>query len=169
MERSLTFKDFLNEAGDDSTWLNGIRDSSQPAGDEASAASAPNDLGDEVPKENKAIASLGDIKVEFEAAASLAEERAREIPLPPPPQLYNSFNDLFNSLQAYYRNNGAAIVKKSPGNKAKVNGKLIPTYYSIVCDRGARRASQSSGVQKASTGKVNCPFKITASASKKAN
>ncbi|KAL7894805.1 hypothetical protein HDV63DRAFT_406789 [Trichoderma sp. SZMC 28014] len=114
MEGLLTFTDFLNKVGDDSAWLNGIRDS-QPADDEVSAAGALNDLGDKVLEENDAIASP---EVKFKA---VAEERAREIPLLPPPQLYNSFNDLFNSLQAYYRNNGAAIfATAAPARPLKV-------------------------------------------------
>lgn len=162
MEGALSFEDFLNDLNEDSAWLEDVEVNPLPAEREFSfpdAPDAPDAPDDEVHEENAVN----------EAVTSLPEASGRVIPPPPPAQEYDSFDELFNSLQSYYRNNGAAIIKKSPGNKVNVNGTVIPTYYSIVCDRGASRASQSSGLRKSTTGKVNCPFKLTASASKKAN
>lgn len=166
MEGELSFEDFINDFEDDPAWLEDVEINRLPAVHKFNFPNAPGDETCEEDATNEVIAGLED---EDEAAGSLTEASGREIPLPPPAQEYDSFDELFISLQAYYRNNGAAIIKKSPGNKANVNGTVIPTYYSIVCDRGASRASQSSGTRKATTSKVNCPFKITASASKKAN
>lgn len=104
-----------------------------------------------------------------DSAESLEQPEYSEIPPPPPSALYSSFEDLFSFLQTFHRKNGAALVKKSSSAKREVNGVMINTYVALVCDRGAARASAATGQRKSSTQKVNCPFSITATATKKSN
>lgn len=97
------------------------------------------------------------------------DEFERPIPQPPPPQEFDSFEDLYNFLQSFYRDNGAALVKKNAGNYIEVDGRRFPTRYSLVCDRGASRPPRGEGVRKTATSKVDCQFKLTASATRKSN
>lgn len=82
---------------------------------------------------------------------------------------YDSFEDLFSFLQSFYRDNGAALVKKSSAKKKEVNGEVIPTYITLICDRGGLRPSESTGLRQSSMHKTGCEFKITAKTSQKAN
>ncbi|KFA77851.1 hypothetical protein S40288_09761 [Stachybotrys chartarum IBT 40288] len=90
------------------------------------------------------------------------------IPPPPPSGQYSTLDELYETLHQFYKVNGAAIVKKSPSNYAWVNGIRQPTYCKFICDRGPVRVSQSVGLRKASTAKIDCPFQALASAPKKA-
>ncbi|UNI23958.1 hypothetical protein JDV02_009745 [Purpureocillium takamizusanense] len=93
----------------------------------------------------------------------------QQIPLPPESGEYSTVNDLMAALNAFYATRGAAVVKKSASNYRVVNGVRIPTYYSVNCDRGPRRASASKGLRRASTLKLDCPFRIVAAATKASN
>lgn len=86
----------------------------------------------------------------------------------PPSSLYDSLDDLIEAVQQHQRSNGAAIVKKSPSNYRIFEGEIEarPSYYTLVCDRGCRRPSESTGLRKTSTQKRDCPFRLIASATK---
>ena len=86
-------------------------------------------------------------------------------PLPPSP-VFDTCNELFAFLHDFHINNGAAIVRASSGTKRNVDGILQPTWIKFKCDRGPQRESQSAGLRKTSTQKMDCPFTITASATK---
>lgn len=87
-------------------------------------------------------------------------------PLPPSPT-FESFDELYEYLQRFCRENGAALVKSSSGGKRMINGKMISTHVILVCDRGRRRPSQATGLRSCSTTKNDCRFKVTAKTSKK--
>lgn len=74
-----------------------------------------------------------------------------------------SFEDLFESVQAFAKDNGFAVVKKAAGNRHAGFG---PTYYELHCDRGASRPPRGSGVRNTSTRKIGCPWKMVATAPK---
>lgn len=88
-------------------------------------------------------------------------------PLPPSP-VFESFDQIYDYLQGFYRENGAALVKRSSGGKRMINGNFIPTHIILGCDRGRGRPSKSLGLRSSSTTKINCPFKVTAKTSLKA-
>ncbi len=95
----------------------------------------------------------------------LEDADLEEIPPLPPSELYESFEALFRYLNAWAIGNGAGFVKKSPYNYREG----APTAYLILCDRGPTRPSASKGFRNASTQKLDCEFKITASKTKKNN
>lgn len=86
-------------------------------------------------------------------------------PLPRSP-VFDTYNELFAFLHNFHINNGAAIVRASSGTKRCVDGILQPTWIKFKCDRGPHRESQSAGLRKTSTQKMDCPFTITASTTK---
>lgn len=94
---------------------------------------------------------------------------APQFPALPPSAMYNSFNDLMDFLQAFHRENGAAIRIKRSSNPREINGETIPTYYALLCDRAGSQTSTSVGIRRSSTQRVDCPYKITASATKRTN
>lgn len=98
--------------------------------------------------------------------AASAVSSQQQIPLPPESGEYPTINALMAALNAFYVTRGAAVVKKSASNYRIVNGVRMPTYYSVNCDRGPRRASSSKGLRRASTLKLDCPFRIVAAATK---
>jgi hypothetical protein len=81
------------------------------------------------------------------------------IPDPPPSPQFDSFNDLLSFLQDFYRNNGAALIKRS----------TCPSHVILGCDRGRIRPSESSGIRQTSTSKTGCLFKVIAKTNKKLN
>ncbi|PHH90039.1 hypothetical protein CDD83_4665 [Cordyceps sp. RAO-2017] len=103
------------------------------------------------------------VREDQEAAAAAMD---RDIPPPPPSPLFDSFEELYDFIQGFHRDNGAALVKKSSSRKRDIRGQTMPGHYVLVCDRGPRRASESAGIRKTSTQKLDCPVKITASTTK---
>lgn len=110
------------------------------------------------------------LAAEGEAIPSPAADlEVTEVPPLPPSVLYDSFDDLFNFLQAWARSNGVGFVKKAASNRREINGTKIPTYWLLLCDRGPARPSESRGHRQTSTQKVDCPVQISASATQKNN
>ncbi|KYK56418.1 hypothetical protein DCS_03418 [Drechmeria coniospora] len=93
----------------------------------------------------------------------------RQIPNPPESIEYPTMSALLDGLNAFYRDHGAAVVKKSASNYRVFNGKKQPSYYSVHCDRGPKRPSSSKGARRASSTKLDCPFRIVAAATAKHN
>lgn len=92
-----------------------------------------------------------------------------QIPPLPPSATFDSFNELYAFLQTFHRENGAAIVKRNSWGKRIVNGQAQVMNYILICDRGRSRASKSVGLRNASTQKIDCPVKITASMKESSN
>ncbi|KJZ68193.1 hypothetical protein HIM_12418 [Hirsutella minnesotensis 3608] len=88
------------------------------------------------------------------------------IPLPPTSPTFASHEELIEFLQSFYRECGAALVTASSNKRRKVDSISMLSYVVLVCDRGLMRLSQSAGLRNASTRKVDCPVRITASATK---
>ncbi|KAJ6443810.1 nonselective cation channel [Purpureocillium lavendulum] len=105
----------------------------------------------------------------FAAAAATPSSLQQQIPPPPESPEYPSINALMAGLNAFFAPRGAAVVKKSASNYRTVDGVRQPTYYSVTCDRGPRRASSSKGLRRATTLKLDCPFRIVAAANKAAD
>lgn len=95
--------------------------------------------------------------------------KVAEIPPPPPSAVYDSFDDLMAFLQGFHRENGAAVRKLKSASPREINGVKTPTYVILVCDRAGSIASTSTGIRKSSTQRTECPFKITATATKRSN
>ncbi|KAK1246768.1 hypothetical protein MKX08_000570 [Trichoderma sp. CBMAI-0020] len=95
--------------------------------------------------------------------------RVAEIPPPPPSAVYDSFDDLMAFLQGFHRENGAAVRKLKSASPREINGVKTPTYVILVCDQAGSIASTSTGIRKSSTQRTECPFKITATATKRSN
>ncbi|KJK73615.1 hypothetical protein H634G_11124 [Metarhizium anisopliae BRIP 53293] len=87
----------------------------------------------------------------------------------PPSPLFDTYDDLFAFLRNFHLSNGAAIVKASSSSRRDIGGIIQPSYIVFKCDRGPRRPSQSSGLRKPSSQKLDCPVKITAKATKSSN
>ena len=69
----------------------------------------------------------------------------REFPPLPPSAEYGSFDDLLTFLQDWGKANGMAFVKKSASNYRDLgDGKKVPTYRPLLCDRGPRRPSREA-------------------------
>ncbi|EQL02832.1 hypothetical protein OCS_01448 [Ophiocordyceps sinensis CO18] len=100
---------------------------------------------------------------------ALAPAYGREIPSLPPSPTFRTLDELYEFLQGWHRDNGAAIVKKSSNRKRAFNGQESPTHVVFACDRGPRRATASTGLRRTSTVKIDCPVKIVASTSEKAD
>jgi hypothetical protein len=86
-----------------------------------------------------------------------------EIPLPPPSRQFKTYQELLDTLQTFFRNNGAALVTARSAKAKTVNGVRVPSIVSLICDRGKLRPPRGKGLRKTSTTKTGCPFKITAS------
>ena len=69
----------------------------------------------------------------------------QKIPLLPPSPQFDSFDDLYDFLQTFHRDNGAALIKALSSRK---RGQERPTNYVFVCDRGQQRASTSHGLPR---------------------
>ncbi|KAG6293124.1 hypothetical protein E4U09_003121 [Claviceps aff. purpurea] len=93
----------------------------------------------------------------------------QEVPPLPPSELYDSFDDLFNFLQAWARSNGVAFVKKSSSNAREINGTKMATHRLLLCDRGSGRPSTGRGLRQTPSQKADCPIRITASVTMKNN
>jgi hypothetical protein len=91
------------------------------------------------------------------------------IPQLPPSPLFDTYDDLFAFLRNFHLSNGAAIVKASSSSRRDIGGIIQPSYIVFKCDRGPRRTSQSSGLRKPSSQKLDCPVKVTAKATKSSN
>jgi hypothetical protein len=91
------------------------------------------------------------------------------IPQLPPSTLFDTYDDLFAFLRNFHLSNGAAIVKASSSSRREIGGIIQPSHIVFKCDRGPRRTSQSSGLRKPSSQKLDCPVKITAKATKSSN
>ncbi|KAG6307101.1 hypothetical protein E4U45_005602 [Claviceps purpurea] len=93
----------------------------------------------------------------------------QEVPPLPPSELYDSFDDLFNFLQAWACSNGVAFIKKSASNFREINGTKIATHRLLLCDRGSGRPSTGRGLRQTPSQKADCPIRITASVTMKNN
>ncbi|KAG6111801.1 hypothetical protein E4U14_002279 [Claviceps sp. LM454 group G7] len=92
-----------------------------------------------------------------------------EVPPLPPSELYDSYDDLYNFLQAWARSNGVYFVKKSSSHPREINGTIIATRRLLLCDRGPGRPSRSRGLRRIPSQKEGCPIRITASVTKRNN
>ena len=84
-------------------------------------------------------------------------------PIPPltlPHDQYSSFDDFYKDLIAFGTQVTVALILTSCSNYRVVNGKNIPTYRLIKCDRGDRRPSTATGLQQVTTKQVNCSFRL---------
>ncbi|KAG6081175.1 hypothetical protein E4U16_007727 [Claviceps sp. LM84 group G4] len=97
------------------------------------------------------------------------DNEVQEVPPLPPSELYDSFDDLFNFIQAWARSNGVAFVKKSSSNRREINGTKMAAHRLILCDRGPGRPSTGRGLRRIPSQKADCPIRITASATMKNN
>ena len=97
------------------------------------------------------------------------EDVGTPIPQLPLSPVFDTYDELFAFLRDFHINNGAAIVKASSGTKRDMDGILQPTWIKFKCDRGPQRESQSAGLRKPSTQKIDCPVTITTSATKSSN
>ena len=93
-----------------------------------------------------------------------------EGPIPDPPlggprggPPCDTLDELFKSVQDFAKSNGFAVVKKRAGNKRN----NVHTYCEFHCDRGESRPSRSEGVRNTSTRKIDCPWKMIASAGRR--
>ncbi|KAG6044117.1 hypothetical protein E4U39_003696 [Claviceps sp. Clav50 group G5] len=98
-----------------------------------------------------------------------ADSAVQEVPPLPPSELYDSFDDLFNFLQAWARSNGVAFVKKSSSNPREINGTKMAAHRLLLCDRGPGRPSTGRGLRRIPSQKADCPIRITASVTMKNN
>lgn len=115
-----------------------------------------------------------DPALEGEAALEPAGPSDLSLEIPPlrqPTPLYDTFDELFAALQIWGRNNGAAFVKSRSHRQtletSMVVVKKAPAYYVVLCDHGPSRLSRGSGLRSTSSQKIECPFTIVASATKK--
>ena len=76
-----------------------------------------------------------------------------------------TLDELFQSVQDFAKLNGFAVVKKRAGNKHN----NVHTYCEFHCDRGESRPSEGAGIRNTSTRKIDCPWKMIASAGKRDN
>ncbi|KAG5954640.1 hypothetical protein E4U56_007743, partial [Claviceps arundinis] len=110
-----------------------------------------------------------DHTADTEVNASNDGNEVQEVPPLPPSVLYDSFDDLYNFVQAWARSNGVAFVKKSASNPREINGTIIATHRLLLCDRGPGRPSASRGLRRIPSQKEDCPIRITASVTMKNN
>ena len=82
---------------------------------------------------------------------------------------YPDLGALVTCIQEWARDNGFAFVKRRVSNYRVFDDKRLPTYFLIECDRGPSRPSESRGQRTTATQKIDCPFKIKASATVGAN
>ncbi|KAG6129787.1 hypothetical protein E4U12_004498 [Claviceps purpurea] len=85
--------------------------------------------------------------------------------LPPSPQ-FATLDELLAFLHKWGTAQGVGFVKGSSSSKREINGQRQSAYYQIECDRGHRRPSQSTGLRRPTTRRINCPFRIRASCRK---
>ncbi|KAG5947477.1 hypothetical protein E4U59_001062 [Claviceps monticola] len=85
--------------------------------------------------------------------------------LPPSPQ-FATLDELLAFLHKWGTDQGVGFVKGSSSSKREINGQRQSAYYQIECDRGHRRPSQSTGLRRPTTRRINCPFRIRASCRK---
>ncbi|CCE29047.1 uncharacterized protein CPUR_02738 [Claviceps purpurea 20.1] len=104
-----------------------------------------------------------DAEAEAIPAEQASSEEMPQIPDLPQSTQFDSFDDLYDFLQSFHRDNGAALTKDRTRKKAGVMTSCV-----FVCDRGSRRPSASAGLRNTTTQKIDCPFKIVASTSKRA-
>lgn len=79
------------------------------------------------------------------------EQSSRPTEIPPPPRSpnFHTFDDLFDFLQDFNRNNGAALIKKAATKKRDIDGTSRLRYVTLACDRcAAVRESQSTGLRQ---------------------
>ncbi|KAL6697984.1 hypothetical protein J3F84DRAFT_346370 [Trichoderma pleuroticola] len=91
------------------------------------------------------------LETEDEAEAIAIPNKAldRDIPLPPSTQELDSFMRLYSTpLKSFYRDDGAALVRKSP------NSKVIAAWCSRMRNCGALHMEDLEI-------RVDCPFKLT--------
>jgi hypothetical protein len=101
-----------------------------------------------------------------DSAASIPIISAPEFQPLPPSAIFDSLDDLVASVQQHQRENGACVVRRNYANYRDFEGSKKPTYCQLLCDRGARRPIESTGLRNTASRKLNCPFKLTASATK---
>lgn len=73
-----------------------------------------------------------------------------------------TFQEIFDFVQAFAKDNGFAVVKMKPSNKREG----IYCRYELHCDRGHRRPQRGEGLRSTSTRKIDCPWKMIASATR---
>ena len=76
--------------------------------------------------------------------------RATIPPLPPSPG-FATYEEVYDFVQGFLRDNGAAVIKRSSSHKRDINGISLATRIDLMCDRGPQRASVSAGLRKTST------------------
>ncbi|KAJ3453831.1 hypothetical protein MRS44_018463 [Fusarium solani] len=77
---------------------------------------------------------------EFDSPADNEQSsRPTEIPSPLRSPNFHTFDDLFDFLQDFYRNNGAALIKKAATKKRDIDGTSRLRYVTLACDRCAAK------------------------------
>ncbi|KAF4587749.1 transposase [Ophiocordyceps camponoti-floridani] len=87
-----------------------------------------------------------------------------KITLPPPSPLFDTFEELYNFLQGFHRDHGAAIIRCASRGRHDFNGQTGPTEISYRCDRGGKPITTSVGLRKSATKRTGCPYRVTAKA-----
>ncbi|PKK54016.1 hypothetical protein CI102_1216 [Trichoderma harzianum] len=91
---------------------------------------------------------------EIAEAAEAAETAAAPeyyFEVPPPSALYDSYEDLLAFLQAFHREEGAALRTERSSNPQIINGERVLTYRALVCDCAGSHTSKSAGIRRSST------------------
>ena len=68
-------------------------------------------------------------------------------------------------MQGFFRQNGAALVKRLTLQKCDINGTSVATRVVFICDRGPQRPSTSIGLRQTSSQKLDCPYRLIVTAS----
>ena len=126
-------------------------------------ASAPQGAPDSAPNEAHDATAPQSTSNEAHEAHDAPQATIPPLPLSPG---FQTYDDAYNFIQGFLRENGAAVVKRSSSNKRDINGIALATRVLFICDRGPQRASTSVGLRKSSTQKIDCPFRILVTASR---
>lgn len=99
------------------------------------------------------------------------DEESPQSPQNPPPNIppsegYSSFNELYDAVLAFGRNNGVGFTKRSMSKMIEINGTKQPTWGYLDCDRGYKRPSTATGIRKSRTRKTDCKYRLKITASR---
>ncbi|QLI71639.1 uncharacterized protein G6M90_00g091220 [Metarhizium brunneum] len=102
------------------------------------------------------------------------DEESPQSPQNPPPNIppsegYSSFNELYDAVLAFGRNNGVGFTKRSMSKMIEINGTKQPTWGYLDCDRGYKRPSTATGIRKSRTRKTDCKYRLKITASRDDN
>ncbi|PHH71106.1 hypothetical protein CDD80_5508 [Ophiocordyceps camponoti-rufipedis] len=114
---------------------------------------------DAAPIANAAVPIVRVTAAVLENNASLSR-----ITLPPPSPLFDTFEELYNFLQGFHRDHGAAIIRCASRGRHDFDGQMGPTEVSYRCDRGGKPITTSVGLRKSATKRTGCPYRVTAKA-----